>query len=378
RRGNEIRLNTHVHEACHRAGRVVRVQRRKNQMAGERGLHGNLRRFRVANFADQHHIRVVAQNRAQPAREREAGLFTDLDLVDALELVFHWIFNRDDFADGVVDFVERGVKRRGFAAAGRAGDQDDSVRQPEHAAETVQFAPVHVEFGHAAQRGVLAEQTHHDRLAMQHRNHRNADVHFGVIETNLDAAVLRQAFFGDVEMTQNFDARNDSGLKTFQLRGNGNLLQLAVNAVADTEFVLERFEMDVRRAQINGVLQNLVDEADDGRLVLGGFIQIGVLGIFVNDLKSLFLVERADGVRADAEALFDFALDRFTGSEDGFEVQARQRFERVESLRGEEPAGGDFDRAVETLERKQFLLQQNARGKKREKLTVRFDVVQRC
>src|SRR5208282_82135 len=136
--------------------------------------------------------------------------------------------------------------------------------------------------------------------------------------------------------------------------------------------------MDVRRAQINGVLQNLVDEADDGRLVLGGFIQIGVLGIFVNDLKSLFLVERADGVRADAEALFDFALDRFTGSEDGFEVQARQRFERVESLRGEEPAGGDFDRAVETLERKQFLLQQNARGKKREKLTVRFDVVQRC
>src|SRR5208282_3484470 len=126
--------------------------------------------------------------------------------------------------------------------------------------------------------------------------------------------------------------------------------------------------MDVRRAQINGVLQNLVDEADDGRLVLGGFIQIGVLGVFVNDLKTLFLVERADGVRADAEAFFDFALDGFTGGEDGLEVQARQCFERIKPLRGEEPAGGDFNRAVETLERKQFLLQQNARGKKREKL----------
>ena len=135
--------------------------------------------------------------------------------------------------------------------------------------------------------------------------------------------------------------------------------------------------MDVRRAQFDGVLQYLVDETDDGRLVLGGFIQIGVLRVFVNDLKTFFLVERADGVRAHAEAFFHFALDRFTGGENGSEIQSRQCFERVQPLRREQPAGGDFHRAVETPERKQFLLQQNARGKKREKLTVRFHVVQR-
>ena len=44
-------------------------------------------------------------------------------------------------------------------------------------------------------------------------------------------------------------------------------MQFAVNAVTDFEFVLERFEMDVRSAQLDGVFQNLVDEADDGRLV---------------------------------------------------------------------------------------------------------------
>ena len=129
RRGDEIRLDAHVHEPGERAGRVVGVQRGENQVAGERRLHRDLRGFGVANFADENHVRVVAQNRAQPARERQAGFFVDLNLIDALELIFHRIFHRDDFADGVVDFVQRGVKRRGFAGTGRAGDQNNSVRQ---------------------------------------------------------------------------------------------------------------------------------------------------------------------------------------------------------------------------------------------------------
>ena len=249
--------------------------------------------------------------------------------------------------------------------------------RPQNVLEMFQFARVHADFAKAAQRGILPQQTHDDRFAVQHRNHGNADVHLGVVNAHLDAAVLRQAFFRDVEMAQNFDARNDGRLKSFQLRRHGHFLQLAVNAVADAEFVLERFEVDVRRAQFDRVLQNLVDEADDRSLVLRAFVQIVVLGIFVNDLDAFFLVERADGVRADAEAFFDFALDGFAGGEHRLEVQAGHGFQRVESLRGEQPAGGDFDVAVDALERKEFLLQQNARGKKGEKLTIRIHVFER-
>ena len=46
-------------------------------------------------------------------------------------------------------------------------------------------------------------------------------------------------------------------------------------------------------------------------------------------------------------------------------------------LRGEQAAGGHFHRAVQALERKQFLLQEDAGGKEGKKLTVRFNVVQR-
>ncbi len=66
---------------------------------GERRLHGDLRRFLVANFADEHDIRIVAQNRAQPARESQPGLFRNLDLVDPLELIFDRVLDGDDLAD---------------------------------------------------------------------------------------------------------------------------------------------------------------------------------------------------------------------------------------------------------------------------------------
>ena len=50
RRGDQIRLDAHVHQARQRAGRVVRVQRGENQMAGERRLHGDLRRLLRREF----------------------------------------------------------------------------------------------------------------------------------------------------------------------------------------------------------------------------------------------------------------------------------------------------------------------------------------
>ena len=65
------------------------------------------------------------------------------------------------------------------------------------------------------------------------------------------------------------------------------------------------------------------------------------------------------------------------GGEDRLEIQAGHRLQRVEPLRGKEPAGGHFHRAVDALEREQFLLQQKARGKKRKQLAVRLHVIER-
>jgi len=58
-----------------------------------RELHGDSARFPGRAVSPMRYVRVVAQNRAQAAREGEAGFFVDLNLVDALELVFDRVFN---------------------------------------------------------------------------------------------------------------------------------------------------------------------------------------------------------------------------------------------------------------------------------------------
>ena len=60
--------------------------------------------------------------------EGEIDLRLDLDLVDALELVFDRVLDRQHLAVDGVEFEQGGVERRRLAAAGRAGDQNDAVR----------------------------------------------------------------------------------------------------------------------------------------------------------------------------------------------------------------------------------------------------------
>ena len=124
--------------------------------------------------------------------------------------------------------------------------------------------------------------------------------------------------------------------------------------------------MDVRGAQFNGVLQHLIDEADDGGVVFGTGVEVVILGIFIHHRDGFFLVEGADGVSADAEALLHLALHGFGGGQHRLEIQAGEGFQGVKALGGKQAAGGDFHAAVDPLQGEDFLLQQNAGGKERE------------
>ena len=49
------------------------------------------------------------------------------------------------------------------------------------------------------------------------------------------------------------------------LRRGRHFVESAIDAVADLEFVLKRLEMDVARPVLNRLIENQVDEFDDGR-----------------------------------------------------------------------------------------------------------------
>ena len=97
-------------------------------MAGQRRLDGDLGGLGVADFADHDDVGILAHDRAQAVGEGQTDLRIDMDLVDAAQLILDRIFDGNDFFAGIVDLLQRAVKRCRFAAAGRAGDQNHAMR----------------------------------------------------------------------------------------------------------------------------------------------------------------------------------------------------------------------------------------------------------
>src|ERR1700704_1618716 len=63
RRGDHEGLDAHLEEAVDGADGIGGVQRRQNEVTGQRRLHRNLRGFLVANLSNQDGVRVLAEDR---------------------------------------------------------------------------------------------------------------------------------------------------------------------------------------------------------------------------------------------------------------------------------------------------------------------------
>src|SRR5262249_15519516 len=149
---------------------------------------------------------------------------------------------------------------------------------------------------------ILPQQTHDDRFAVQHRNYGNANIDLAILNPNFDSAILRQAFLGDIQMTENFYAGNDRRLEPLDLRRNRNVLQYAVDAVTNPQFILKGFKVNVRSAEFDRVLQHLIDEADDRR-ILRRRVEVRVfLGMLIDNLERSFFPERVDRIGADPQS----------------------------------------------------------------------------
>ena len=135
--------------------------------------------------------------------------------------------------------------------------------------------------------------------------------------------------------------------------------------------------MHVRRAELDGVFQDLVNKPDDRR-VLGGFVEV-IVGatVLVDHQQTGLVVERIDGIGTHPEPLLHFPLDHLGRGQHGTEPQARERLQSIEALGREEPASRDLDLIVDAPQREQFVAQQQASGKQREHLFVGLEFVER-
>jgi len=69
-----------------------------HQVAGQSRADGEIRRFVVADFADDQHLRILPQQVSSSAGEIEAARLIHLRLHDARNNLFDRIFHGDDVA----------------------------------------------------------------------------------------------------------------------------------------------------------------------------------------------------------------------------------------------------------------------------------------
>ncbi len=106
-------------------------------------------------------------------------------------------------------------------------------------------------------------------LAVIGRNDGNAHVHVAeILYLHFEAAVLREKVLVRPQPRKHFDAAYDLRVKLdARLRFLKNVVEEAVNAVADAQVVLRRFKVDVRCPRAVGVGNKEVYEVDDGDLL---------------------------------------------------------------------------------------------------------------
>src|SRR5215204_3053525 len=127
-----LRGGEDVDDAVDGRGRGVGVQRGERQVARLRDAQGRLDGLEVAHFADEHHVRVLAQGRAQRLGEAvrvgaDLALVNDAGLVRVQEL--DRVFDGDDVLVSLaVDLVDHRGERRGLTGAGGACDEDEAAR----------------------------------------------------------------------------------------------------------------------------------------------------------------------------------------------------------------------------------------------------------
>ena len=93
----------------------------------------------------------------------------------------------------------------------------------------------------------LVEDAENGIFAVAGRHDGDAQVDEAAFVLHAEAAVLRDAAFGDVQIAQNFDARENGGMP---LLGDGlhGVLQHAVDAVLDGDFGVAGFDVNVTGA----------------------------------------------------------------------------------------------------------------------------------
>ena len=166
------------------------MERREDEVPGQRGLDGDLGGLAVTDLADHDHVGVGAHHRAQAHVERHARLGGDLHLLDAGDPLLDRILDREDAAFAGVEHSQRSIQRGRLARAGGAGHQHRAVRPFDRAIKTPLVDGLHAEGVQALDHRAPVQDAQDHALAVDERQGHHAYVHAPPVDGQPEAAVL--------------------------------------------------------------------------------------------------------------------------------------------------------------------------------------------
>jgi hypothetical protein len=173
------------------------------------------------------------------------------------------VLDRQHVGGGGFQGLQRGVQGGRLARAGGAGDQHDAVRILHELLEAAQYAAAHAQRFEGELRFALVEQAQHGALAVGRGQGRHAHVDRPAADAQRNAAVLRQALLGDVELGHDLQARDQRRVQ--RLVRLHDLAQRAVDTEANRRAALVGLDVDVARAVFRRLCQQRVEHANDRR-----------------------------------------------------------------------------------------------------------------
>ena len=235
---------------------------------------------------------------------------------------------------------------------------------------------VEAQLGELLAHRLLVEDADDRVFAVHARHHRDAEVDGLARHAQAEAAVLRHALLGDVELGHDLDARQDRAVKPLGDRPHRRL-QHAVDAVLHIHRIVLRLDVNVARAPLDRREDGRVDEADDraavarqaldGEVVLARFVVLEHL-----DLEFFGgLVEHA----LRAFALLQHALDRRPRADHDAHVGAEDHRQLVDHRQVRRIRHDDDERLAVAAVRHEAVAQHQVRRNRSEQLLIDPELV---
>ena len=227
-------------------------------MAGERRLHGDPGRLRVAHLADQDDVGILPEDGPQASREREPRAHVHLPLREAVELHLDGILQRHDIDLLGIDELHERIEGRRLPRARGAARDHEPLRSPEDVTQGGLRGVLQAEASEGDD--LLARQDpEDDLLPLRRRERRHPELHaLAAVHVDGDLPVLRQAPLRDVHLGENLHARHH-----VRRHGEGDGLhvdQRPVDPQPHVHHVVLRLEVDVARPLRHRETHELVDE----------------------------------------------------------------------------------------------------------------------